>query len=132
MQTTQNIRSHRRIPLEVQLQDLLALFNKIAEKAITVGARSHDPSDHVTARALDDSLFDLRVWLENIEAIVPDTEPSPGSLKMLGKLEGLAASTFRNVLHDLETDLTELLGDFTDMGLYGLSTSPDTSYIISN
>lgn len=117
MQTTQNIRSHRRIPLEVQLQDLLALFNKIAEKAITVGARSHDPSDHVTARALDDSLFDLRVWLENIEAIVPDTEPSPGSLKMLGKLEGLAASTFRNVLHDLETDLTELLGDFTDMGL---------------
>ena len=125
-------RRHRRIPLEIQFRDLLALFDKIVASAITVGARSHDPADHVIARALDDSLFELRMWLENIRSKIPDRGPSSGSLSILEKFEGPGATRLRNDLDDLETHLKELSATSTDTGLYGHLMSQDASFFILN
>ena len=115
----QDRRDKSRIPLEVRFENLLALFDSVVASAITACAKSHESSDQVTARSLDDSLFELRIWLENIKAIVPDAESSPDSLRILGKLEGPVAATFLNVLEGMETDLTELSADTADKNLYG-------------
>lgn len=115
------------MPLEVRFENLLTLFDRVVASAITVGAKSSDPSDQVTARSLDDSLFELRIWLENVKAIAPDAGPSSDSSRLLGKLEGPAAALFQNVLMDLETDLKDLSADITDMNLYGQVASWRTS-----
>ena len=125
MQSTaeQNLRQDRsdksRIPLEVRFENLLALLDSVVASAITASAISHESSDQVTAHSLDDSLFQLRIWLENIKAMVPDAETSPDILRILGKLKGPGAATFLNVLGAMETDLKELSADTADKSLYG-------------
>ena len=114
----QDRRDKNRILMEVRFENLLALFDSVVASTITVSAKSHESSDQVTARSLDDSLFELRVWLENINGIVPDAESSLDSLRILGKLEGPVAAAFLEILGEMETDLSELSADTADNNLY--------------
>ena len=138
MQTTlkrylsQNSQNHRQILLEDQLRDLLALFDKTVVSAIKVESRSHDSSDYVTACALDDCLFEFRMWLENIKAIMPNTESFPSSLRVLDKLEEPVASNLRDIFSNLGTDLTILLASCNDTEQYVQFPFPESlSYISS-
>ncbi len=112
-------RDKNRSPVEVHFENLLALFDGVVTSAITASAKSHESSDQLTARSLDDSLFELRIWLENIKAVVPHAESSLDILRILGKLEGPVAAIFLKILGEMETDLTELSADTADNNLYG-------------
>ncbi len=121
--TELHLRQDRRgkncIPLEVLFENLLALFDSVIVSAISAGAKSHESSDQAIARSLDDSLFELRKWLENIKHVMPDAESSRNSLRILGKLGGPLAAMFPKILGGMETDLTELSAETADNNLYG-------------
>ena len=139
----QDRRGKNHIPLEVHYENLLALFDSVVTSAITASAKSHESSDQVIARSLDDSLFALRIWLENIKHVMPDAESSRNSLRILGKLEGPLATIFLKILRGLETDLTGLSAHTADNNLYGQvviygtsslgsTNSSGTGYSVSN
>ena len=119
LQLRQDRRDEIRIPLEVQFENMLALFDSVAASAIVASAKSHESSDQVIARSLDDSLFELRIWLENIKHVMPDAESSRNSLIILGKLGGPTVVILLNVLGRMEKDLTELSADSADNNSYG-------------
>ena len=108
-----------RIPLEVRFENLLALFDSVAASSIRASAKSHEFSDEVIAHSLDHDLFELRTWIENIKAIMPDAESSHNSLRILGKLEGPVVAILLNMLGKMETDLSELSTDTADNNSYG-------------
>ena len=141
--TEQDNRHKSRSPVEVHFENLLALFDSVVASAITASAKSHELSDQVTARSLDDSLFELRIWLENIKAIVPEAQSPLDSLRILGKLGGPVGAMSLEILRGLETDLTELSADTAAYELYGQvvicgtsssgpTNSSGTGYSVSN
>ena len=113
----QDRRDKSRIPLDVHFENLLALFDSVVASAITASAKSHEPSDQVTARSLDDSLFELRIWSENIKAVMPDADSSRNSLRILGKLGEPIGAKILKIFTRLELDLTELSADTADSKL---------------
>ena len=119
LQLRQDRRDEIRIPLEVQFENMLALFDSVAASAIVASAKSHESSDQVIARSLDDSLFELRIWLENIKHVMPDAESSRNSLRILGKLGGPIVAILLHVLGRMEKDLTGLSADSADNNSYG-------------
>ena len=108
-----------RIPLEVRFENMLALFDSVLASVIIASAKGHDSSNQVIAHWLDDDLFELRTWIENIKAIMPDAEFPRNSLRILGKLEGPVVATLLNALGRIETDLSELSTHNPDNNLYG-------------
>ena len=115
-------------PLEALFRELLALFDKVVASAISLSARNDDPSHHFTARILDDYLFELRLWPENIKTMMPDAELTD-SLKLLRGLEESTASNLRDILSNLERDLTSLSAKLTDSQMYDRVTSHMIFYL---
>ena len=139
----QDPRGKSRMPLEVFSQNLLALFDGVVTSATIASAKSGESSDEVIATSLDDTLFELRVWLKCIKRVMPGAESARNSLRILGKLEGPLTARFLNMLGGIETDLTELSAETTDNTLYGQvvlygtsSSSPTnnsgTEYLVGN
>ncbi|KAK0512034.1 hypothetical protein JMJ35_005162 [Cladonia borealis] len=107
-------RGKSRIPLELHLDNLLALFDSFVTSAFLPSARNHESSDLVIARSLDVSLGDFGIWLSNIKASVPDALSSLDSLRILGELGEPVGSMFLKILKGLETDLTGLSAPTAD------------------
>lgn len=125
--SSQNRQEYPQSNSEVQFRDILALFDKTVTEAILLGARSRDPSDNATAQLLDDGLFELRIWAENIKAVALTAESSHKSLRILDILEGPAVSTANDVLHGLEQDLKLMSGGSLKTELYKQVTIQRTS-----
>ena len=118
--TTEHGRRDRgRIPLDVKFENLLALLDSVDASATIASARSHETSDQATARLLEDSRFELRMWSHNLKILTPKAEPSLNSLRILGKLDGPLAATLLIFLDGIQKDLRELSADTTDNRLYG-------------
>ena len=119
LQLRQDHGDRTRIPLEVRFQKLLALLDSVAASAIIASTRSDKFSNQVIAQSLDDDLFELRTWIENVESIMPSAEFPRNCLKILGKLDGPVVATLSNVLGSLETDLSKLSTHTADNDLCG-------------
>lgn len=107
-----------RAPLDTRIRDTLALCDSIVASAITISAQSNNSTDQTTAHSLDDCLFDLNIWVENVEASISGN--SSDSLKVLDILRGPAASSVRQVIDDLEMTFKDMSKDLT-------TTSPTLS-----
>ena len=108
-----------RIPLQVRYENTLALLDSVTASAIIASAKSDEFSSQVIAQSLDDDLFELRTWIENVESIMPSAEFPRNCLKILGILDGPVVATLSNVLGRMETDLSELSTHTADNDLYG-------------
>lgn len=117
-----SVKGHRSrpVPIEVQFLDLVALFDKTIASITKVSAESDNLSDQAIASELDDSLLELRIWMEDIKHVIPNANHSSSGFEMIDKLEGPAASTLRSILSNLQADITDLSTTSDDTGLYDL------------
>ena len=125
--TEQGRRDTSRIPLDVHFENLLAFFDSVVASAVTASARNPGSFGQVTAHLLDESLFELRIWSENIKAVMPDAGSSLNSLRILGKFDGPVVAILLNVLGEIEKALRELSADTKDNNLYVQVNTRDTS-----
>ena len=114
-------RDHRSVPIDVQFLDLLALFDKAITSITKSSAESNNLSDQATANELDDSLLELRIWMEDIKTVMPNASHSSSGFELLDKLEGPAASTLRSILSDLQAHIIDLSTTSQTTGLYDSS-----------
>ena len=84
--------------IDIQIEDVLVRLDKIVTLAISRSIGGIESGEYVTARMLDDSLFELRVWVENIKAA-----SQIGNLKGLDALEGSTAQDLHKVIRYLHT-----------------------------
>ena len=103
--------------LDGQFVNVLELFDRVVASAITVSAKSSDPSEHAMARMLDDCLFGVRMWIENIIATVPDVGPSLDGFTFLDMVKGPTRLTLHNALESLRKDLRSLMAS-TETEMY--------------
>ena len=104
-----------RAPIDTRIRDTLALCDNIVASAITISTQSNNSTDQATAHTLDDCLFDLNIWVENVEASISGN--SSDSLKVLDILRGPAASSVRHVIDDLEMAFKDMSKDLTATSL---------------
>lgn len=98
-----------RVTMDRRIRDMLVLCDKVVASAITIGAQGNQNStDQALAHTLDDCLFDLSIWVENVELAISETDVSSTSLRVLDVLRGSAASTVRQVISDLELTLKKM------------------------
>lgn len=102
-------------PMDTRIRDTLALCDSIVASAITISAQSNNLTDQATAHTLDDCLFDLNIWVENVEASISSN--SSDSLKVLDILRGPAASSVQRVIDDLEMTFKDMTKDLTTTSL---------------
>ena len=63
----------------------------------------------------------VHLWVTIETTNVPDTESSPDSLRVLGKLKGLVVATLLNFLKEMKINLTKLLVNIVNKQLYVLA-----------
>ena len=91
-----------RATMDQRIRDLLALCDKVVASAIAISAQGNNSTDQEIVHTLDDSFFNFKIWVENIEVSISTTDISSTSLRILDVLKGSAASSVRQVISDLE------------------------------
>lgn len=89
--------------MDKRIQDMLVLCEEVIASAIAMCKRGNDPADREIAHTLDDCLYHLKIWVENVEAAISTPDASPTSLRVLDVLKGSTASSVRQIITDLET-----------------------------
>ena len=104
-----------RAPMDQRIRDTLALCDNIVASAITISAQSNNSTDQATAHVLDDCLFELKIWVENVEASIPGN--FSGSLEVLDILRDPAASSVQQIIDDLEMTFKDMSKDLKTTSL---------------
>lgn len=97
--------------MDKRIRDVLALCDKVVASAIVICAQGNNSSDLETVHSLDDCLFELNIWVENVEATLSNSDIFPKGLRVLDVLRGSAAATVRQVISDLETTVKVMSKD---------------------
>lgn len=92
--------------MDTRIRDTLALCDRLSASAITVSAQSNNPTDQTAAQALDDCLFDLKIWVENVMASISGN--SSDSLKVLDIMSGPAVPSVQQVIDELEMTFKDM------------------------
>lgn len=114
--TEQGRRNRSRIPLDVKIENLLALSNSVDKATSIAGVKIRNQA---TARSLSDSLDLLHIWPLKFKTDMAEADPPLSNLRILGKLDGPRVATLLNVLEDIEEDLRWLSAYIADYRLYG-------------
>lgn len=99
---SQNGRDFVIASMDKRIREVLDLYEELVASVIAICKRGNDSTDREIAHTLDDGLYNLKIWVENIEAAISTTDISSTSLRVLDILKGSAASTARQIIGDLE------------------------------
>lgn len=89
--------------MDKRIQNVLLLCEEVVASGVAIYERSDDSADREMVHILDDCLYNLKIWVENVEAAIFISDVSSINLRALDVLKGSAASTVRQIIADLET-----------------------------
>lgn len=67
--------------MEKRIRETLVLCEEVAALAIAICKRGNDSADLEIAHTLDNCLYNLKIWVENVEAAISTTDVSSTSLR---------------------------------------------------